>query len=335
MPDLSERDRAKFRQLRERLEAVEPAVHQPSTRPLELGPLDPMLSTPFEGELDDLDETAWIAERKYDGTRIILQHIEGELRAYTRRGINRIESIPAVATEAEDAIPTGTILDGEYVYLTSSDTSRFRPIHSTKDLGDLTPVLFCFDVLATDGDWVIDRPLSERKELLLEVVDVGTHIRPVSGREAQFQAFFDDLVERDEEGIMVKRRGGRYHPGIRSRHWQKVKAFAVADLLAVGYTAGSGTRADTFGALVLSDGETFRGKVGSGFTTDELTAMTDLFETVDRRPFLHKTVGERYTPIEPLVVQVRYQAITSRGTLRAPVFVKAKPDKPVGEVTPL
>lgn len=337
-PDLSDRDRERFEALREtlagvsRTESTSPSLSGPP------GPIEPMLATTFEGDLETLDEDQWIAERKFDGTRIVLEKFDGDVSLYTRRAVERSETLSALTERAEADLPDGLVLDGEYTYLTPGGASRFIPIHTSAETVErerLDECFFVFDVLAADGEWWTRRPLLERKERLAETVPDGGILRVTDYETSGLDAYYGDLVAAGEEGIIIKRRDSPYHVGTRSRHWQKVKAFTEADLLAVGFTSGEGRRADTFGALVLSDGGRYVGRVGSGFSEAELETLREEMTPVDDRRVPVEQVGQAYTAVEPFVVQVTYQAITRSGHLRAPVFRRLRPDKPIEEVQPI
>lgn len=338
MPDLTDRDRERFEDLHEKLEGVSRAEPEPEALEAGPGPIDPMLASTFEGDLAELSTAEWIAEQKYDGTRLILQKFDSEVRMFTRRHVERSDTLPDLVATAEDVLPDELVLDGEYTFLDPDGVSRFLPIHAGDDVLEsegLTGQFAVFDVLARDGMWCTRESLMERKERLADLVPETEEFWPVDYRQREFESFYEDQVEGGEEGIMVKRRESAYHPGTRSVHWRKVKHVTETDLLAVGITPGEGARSETFGALVLTDGERYVGRVGSGFTEAELEAIREAVEPVDERPVPESTVGMAYTPIEPFVVQVKYQEVTPDGELRAPVFLRRRPDKPVADVQPL
>lgn len=341
-PDLTDADRDRFAQLRDRLEGVDRAERAETARMTGFESLDPMLAETFDGDLAALDEDAWVAERKYDGTRIVLQKFDGDVKLFTRRHVERSASVPGVADAARESLPDGLVLDGEVTFVDPDGRSFFVPIHSTDekiDALDLEPVYYVFDVLVEDGEWLRRLPLTERKRHLEDLLpaedDREGMLEPVEGVTSDLQGFYDELVGADEEGIVIKRRESPYHLNTRSRHWQKVKAFTQRDALAVGYTRGEGRRESTFGALVLTDGERHIGRVGSGFSERDLEMLLDTFETVEDRPVPVSEVGQPYTPIEPMVVRVKYQEITRDRDLRAPVYLGAKPDAPKEVVTPV
>lgn len=332
-PGLSEKDEEAFEELREKLEGVKQAETEPN-RPIEFGPIDPMLAETFDGDLTEVSSEEWISEPKYDGTRLLVEHVEGSVGVFTRRGIERSEAIGSVFESVQE-IPEGTILDGEFVYLREDGISEFIPIHGGKEKireENLTPRLFIFDILVKDNEWVTERPLMERKSLVEEVIPSGEDIQSVEHTESEFQAAFDEIVEAGGEGIMLKRRESYYYTATRSSHWRKVKWFTERDAVVIGFTEGEGERAETFGALVLSDGEQYIGRVGSGFSQQELDEFIEEMTPVDDRPVPSADVGQPYTPVEPFVISVKYQEITDNAELRAPVFLRRNPAKPIEDV---
>lgn len=336
MVDLSESDEDRFERLRNRLSDVdraEPAGRTPLTEPR---PLDPMLAVTFEGSLESLETDAWYAEPKYDGTRILLEVFEDGVSLFTRRHVDRADSVPAVTTAASDQVPAGTVLDGELTFLDGAGRSVFTPIHTASEKrSELTPRYFAFDVLVDDTQWVLREPLEDRKDRLRSLLSREDPLSLVEPRTTGFQAFYDGLVERGEEGIMLKRRTSPYHPDTRSRHWRKVKAFTEVDVLVVGTTPGEGRRASTFGALVLRDPVGYVGRVGSGFDQETLEAVAETLERTGEREIPRTAVGRRYDPVDPVVATVRVQSVTDDRKLRAPVFVRLRPEKPVDTVEPV
>ena len=334
MADLSDEDRAELARLRERFDGVEVEPREPITG--EFAPVEPMLATALDGSLSALREADWLAERKFDGTRLVVEKFDDEIRAYTRRGIDRYEKIPGVHP-ALDRLPNDLVLDGELTFLDADGTSQFVPLHTDAEriaARDLTPVYVAFDLLY-DGEDRCGRSLLERRELLEDHIVDGDHLRRSRARKADFQEFFDDVTAAGEEGIMLKRRDSQYYPGVRSAQWRKVKQFTERDAIVVGYTEGDGSRAESFGALVLTDGERYVGRVGTGFSEAELRDLTARMRPVDERQVAAEQVGRAYTPVEPFVVTVTYQEVTDDGKLRAPVFQREHTEKPVSDVQPI
>jgi ATP-dependent DNA ligase len=136
------------------------------------------------------------------------------------------------------------------------------------------------------------------------------------------------------EGIMAKRKDGRYFPGRRSDSWLKIKIRNTADCVVIGYNQGKGNRKDAFGGLHLAqwEGETlvYRGKVGTGF--DDAT-IKDIFSRIKklkeiRKPVEGKVLDEKVsTWVEPkIMLEVTYASLTPDKNFREPVFVRLRED---------
>jgi bifunctional non-homologous end joining protein LigD len=108
-----------------------------------------------------------------------------------------------------------------------------------------------------------------------------------------------------------------------------------------GYSTGQGARAETFGALLLgrhdADGRlVYCGSVGSGFDDRALADLRARLDALgaDERPFSEQPPlkGETAWVRPELVVEVKFAQWTNEGYLRAPVFLRLRPDKPAAQV---
>ena len=152
-PDLTDADRERFARLRDQLDGVSTAERREPDRLTEFEPIDPMLAETFDGELAALDDGDWYAERKYDGTRVLLQKFDGEVKLFTRRHVERSETVPELSSVARETLPDGIVLDGEVTFVGAEGSSYFMPIHTDRDRlreSDLEPVYFVFDILVED-----------------------------------------------------------------------------------------------------------------------------------------------------------------------------------------
>ena len=147
-------------------------------------------------------------------------------------------------------------------------------------------------------------------------------------------ALFEAAKQAGLEGIVAKERGSSYYPGRRSSVWLKIKVRQTTECTIIGYTAGKGDRASTFGALQLAqhngDGLHYVGKVGTGFDDRLLKSVRKELEALDEiaRPIDTKPPDDAQTVwLEPkLVCEVQYASWTRYKTLREPVFVRLRPD---------
>jgi ATP-dependent DNA ligase len=150
------------------------------------------------------------------------------------------------------------------------------------------------------------------------------------------ESLFNAAKEHSLEGIMVKRRDGKYLAGKRSDLWQKVKVQQSGEVYVIGYTPDNGDRAKTFGALHIAErvGEElhYRGKVGTGFDDAMMKEIFQVLSTVPKMKRSPSVVGKLLdekisTWIEPsAMAEVSYSRITPDKMFREPVFMRLRPD---------
>ena len=122
-----------------------------------------------------------------------------------------------------DALPAGTVLDGELVAGSGRASSFYRL--SPQLNGKRATVTFAaFDLLALGGRSLLYTPYDERKRLLADLCLLGPAwcTLPV-----WTDVDLSDLLAACElqglEGLVAKRVRSRYRPGRRSPDWVKVK----------------------------------------------------------------------------------------------------------------
>ena len=98
------------------------------------------------------------------------------------------------------------------------------------------PVQFvAYDILYYIGKDLTDLPLMERKKYLSEKVTEGYYFSVSRYIEREGKAFFELTKREGLEGIVAKRKDGKYHIGKRTRDWLKIKVMQDEDLLICGY----------------------------------------------------------------------------------------------------
>lgn len=288
----------------------------------------PMLATPWAQPFDD---PAWWFEVKWDGFRVLVEW-DGELRLRSRRGNDFTESFPELGTVSFDR---PTVLDGEIVSFGDDDRPDFTRLlqrngavgaHARRLAAAAPVTLIGFDLLH-HGDPLVDLPLEARWEQLAELEQVGwSRSEPVSGTGT---ALFGAIRSRGLEGIVAKRSGSSYRPGVRSPDWRKIANRRFVHAVVVGFSPGERGRSGSFGALQLgiyqADG-TLRsvGGVGSGFDDASLQAIRAALDQMIRPTpavISPQAVPAGTTWVEPkLVALVEFKEWTPEGRLRAPVF---------------
>jgi bifunctional non-homologous end joining protein LigD len=155
-------------------------------------------------------------EVKWDGFRAIVS-TEGELRLRSRRGWDMTEHVGFLAE-----LPVRAVLDGELVALDEDGKPDFPELCGRVLMRQRsTPLTFmAFDVLSVEGDPVVSQPYSERRRALEELRLDAPHWRTPEAFD-DGEALWAAVVELELEGVVAKRRSGRYVPG--GRGWIKTK----------------------------------------------------------------------------------------------------------------
>ncbi len=306
----------------------------------------PMLAVPVDEAFDD---PAWIYELKYDGYRLLCGKGDGGVVLRYRSGKDATAAFPEVR-RALEALPFGRfVIDAEVVVLDDDARPNFGRLHKRAMLGrglDIEtataehPVtLYAFDLLAFDDYDVRPLPLTQRKALLRRMLPPAGVVRYAEHIEHHGRALMDQVRQLEVEGIVAKRAAAAYRAG-RCDDWRKVRVSHTDDFVIAGYTLPKGGRPG-LGALVLGayEGETLRavGRVGTGFSDATLRALKDALDPLVRDA--PAVVGEDLPRagvvwVEPRrVAEVRYKHFTEGGTLRHPVFVRLREDKPARSCT--
>ncbi|HEY8476460.1 MAG TPA: ATP-dependent DNA ligase [Chloroflexota bacterium] len=292
-----------------------------------------------------------IAEPKYDGLRLQLHKIDDRVKLFTRRLEDVTDAFPDLAVAARRQLRAATaIVDGEAI-AHNPETGEFVPFQLTvrrkrkyavEAMAERYPLnLFAFDLLYADGRATLDLPLRERRRLLEAVVaaapDDPIQVTPAleTADPAALGAYFDEMVTRGLEGLVVKNPDAPYHAGQRKADWIKVKRGArgaladTVDVVVVGYLLGKGKRAklgigSLVGAVYDPDQDRFRtvAKIGSGLSEEQWREMKRVLDAhrTPRRPARVDAVLEPDVWVEPfVVVEVRADEIT-----RSPVHTCGK-----------
>ncbi len=296
---------------------------------------------------DPFDSEEYSFEVKWDGTRNLAWAGEGDRRFQNRR----LRSIAYRYPEIEPEVKGAAILDGEVVVMEAGKPSFARlqqREHVSEEfraglLAEQLPATYVvFDILHWKDRSLLKLPLEERRAILEEVVEPNEHVYLSEPIRSTGVALFEVAKERGLEGIMAKKLGSPYEPGKRVDYWLKIKTYVSQDCVVAGLTLGTGWREPYFGALFLGayrgNELRFIGRVGTGFDQaklEEIQALARPF--AGPNPFPEEPKGEpvKYWMRPALVAEVKYLEFTSEGKLRAPVFLRLRPDlKPADCVLP-
>ncbi|MGH7678192.1 MAG: ATP-dependent DNA ligase [Gemmatimonadaceae bacterium] len=253
-------------------------------------PVQPMLAdsaTTVEEAFASGDEMA--IEWKLDGARIQVHRRDDRVAVYTRNLNDVTSAVPEVCELALTLPAREFILDGEVIALDAEQRPRafqttMRRFGRKLDVealrADLPLTPFFFDILWTEGDAVMDLPLSERLTRLDTVVPLAARVPRLSTSEiARAKQFEGDALVRGHEGVMVKSLASPYAAGRRGSAWLKVKTARTLDLVVLAAEWGSGRRQGWLSNLHLGardpgGGFVMLGKTFKGMTDEVLEWQT-------------------------------------------------------------
>ena len=308
-----------------------------------------MLAHPLEDARVDLADYA--AEWKWDGIRVQIVRVGGQVRLFSRGGDNVTASFPDVAS----AVTVDGVFDGELLVrgaFQGGEAASFNALQqrlgrktvSAKLLADYPAFIRLYDVLFDGPDDLRTLPWTDRRARLEAIAprfdpdrfDVSAIIDATD---------FDALETiragaRDAsiEGVMLKRRDSAYVTGRRVGLWYKWKRDPLtADCVVMYAQRGSGKRSSfysdfTFGCWTGSGELLPVGKAYSGFTDAEL-------KDLDR--FVRQHTVARFGPVreveKTLVLEVAFDSVhlSSRHksgiAMRFPRIHRIRTDKPAAE----
>ena len=129
------------------------------------------------------------------------------------------------------------VLDGEVLWW-DEDAGRPRAFQdSMSSFGrdqavEVDPHVRFFDVLHVDGEDLLYVPAAERFDRLAAVLPERLVVpRIITSDPAEAASFFDDIVARGHEGVVVKDLASTYDAGRRGSSWLKVKPRHTLDLV--------------------------------------------------------------------------------------------------------
>jgi bifunctional non-homologous end joining protein LigD len=322
----------------------------PERRSMKAGFVPPMLAT--LGSASDLThEDDWAFEMKWDGIRAVAVVDGDDVGLFTRNGNDVTAAYPEVVEAlAAEGLPD-TVLDGEIVALNDDGAPDFgllqqrmgltRPREVAVAAEQVPAVYLVFDVLRTDGTATLDAPYLERRETLRGLGLDGDVVRVPEAFDGSLDKAVRSSRELGLEGVLAKRRDGRYREGRRSSSWVKLKHQRMQEVVIGGWRPGKGSRG-TIGSLLLGiptdDGLHYVGRVGTGFGQRALDDLERRLSPAVRKtsPFddVPKDVARDARWVTPKIVgEVAFAEWTRSGHLRQPTWRGVRTDKLPQEVT--
>lgn len=308
---------------------------------------------------------SWQVEWKWDGIRAQLVKRAGQVWLWSRGEELITERFPELQALGE-ALPDGTVLDGEVVIWDAAPPGRARPFADLqkrigrKTLGpkllkELPAALLAYDLLELAGRDLRGEPLAERRRLLEALLadwphpSLKTSEVLLAGSWQALSTLREEARARGVEGMMLKQRDAPYGVG-RTKDvgtWWKWKIDPLSvDAVLIYAQRGHGRRASlysdyTFAVWNGPPGDAGRqlvpfAKAYSGLTDAEMKQVDAI---------VRKTTVESFGPVRSVtptqVFELGFEGINRSSrhksgiAVRFPRMLRWRTDKPVAEADSL
>jgi DNA ligase-1 len=293
------------------------------------------------------------AEYKLDGSRLQIHRWGTQTWLYSRRGLEKAQTMPEVVEIANGFHAQNCIIDSEVIAvdkegnplpfqtLLERTVPRELPPEELEKRKERTRITIkAFDIIYLNGQTLTDLTLLTRRKYLLEVVPTEYLVEGVNCQnEIELMRFYEEALKKKFEGIVVKNLNSPYEIGQRTYTWLKLKPERdTIDCTIVKALYGKGKRSGLYSSFLLAvrDPSEKRlytiGKVSN--LSDE--AMGVLKGIVEKTRTSDDDEGVFVKP--SVVAEVTYQEIqeasdyTSGFALRVPKMVRFRADKTVDEI---
>nr|CAD7588747.1 unnamed protein product [Timema genevievae] len=209
------------------------------------------------------------SEIKYDGERVQV-HKQGHEYKYFSRSLKPV--LPHKVGHFKEYIPQAfphgkdLILDCE-VLMIDTKTGKLLPFgslgkHKKNAFNGANVCLFVFDCIYYNGEVLLQKPIKERREILLNnMTEIPNHIMFSEVEEIHhpkdLEAMISKVLKLGLEGLVLKDLMSIYEPG--KRHWLKIKKDYLfggsmadsADLVVLGAWFGTGQKGGMMSVFLM------------------------------------------------------------------------------------
>jgi ATP-dependent DNA ligase len=220
-------------------------------------PIEPMLAKLVD-KIPDAD--GLLFEPKWDGFRAIVFRSKDDVYIQSRDLKPLDRYFPELHEALVERVPPGCVVDGEIVIATERGLDfdalqlRLHPAASrVAKLATACPSSFvAFDLLAVDGESIVERPQQERRkqlERLLKTVTSPVYLTPVTRDRETAAEWLQRFEGAGLDGVIAKPEDLPYQPGKRAMF--KIKHARTADCVVAGFRWHK-KATDVIGSLLLA-----------------------------------------------------------------------------------
>jgi bifunctional non-homologous end joining protein LigD len=298
--------------------------------------VSPMLCTLTREPINDEE---YIYEIKWDGYRIISYVNGSKVRMDSRSAIDYTKKYPPIA-KALKALGHKMVLDGEVVVFNEAGLPDFDALQLYN--GHNTPIHYCvFDILWLDGYDLRALPLVQRKEIVKELVE-GNDIIRFSESFDDGPGLYEQMLEKNLEGIVAKKKDSEYIEGNRGNDWLKTPTRKRQEFVIGGWAESDKARSFRsllFGAYNDKGQFEWIGRSGGGYKQKDMPGILAKLKKleINQSPFINKvldTKGAATHYVKPqLVANFEFATWTKSGRIRKPAtFLGFRKDKKAKDV---
>ncbi len=305
-----------------------------------------MLATLVDKPFDDKE---WLYEIKWDGYRAVGFMNVGDVQLKSRNDKSFNDKFYPIYTALQEW-GTNAVVDGEVVVLNERGQPDFGALQNWRSETDGTLIYYVFDIIWFQGQDLSGLPLTERKNILEQIMPDDPRIEFSKGFETSGVNFFESAKKLGLEGIIAKKKSSSYDAGERTKNWVKIKANKRQEVVIGGYTINEDT-SKPFSALLVGFFEEnkfiYTGKIGTGFNIKTQEELIKKFKPLiikkpafESEPDIEKPSRFRPNPpkaevkwLKPkLICEVSYTEMTKDGVMRHPSYEGLREDKKAKEV---
>ena len=300
-------------------------------------PVKLMLAQTAQSVEEALQEQGGAAafEYKYDGARVQIHKQGSTVCIFSRRLTDVTESLPDIVEDVKQNLSVDSaIVEGEVIALDSAGypiafQHLMRRFKRTKDIGELQKriplTLYLFDILYLNGESIISKPYTERRQLLAKTaggIALTSQIQTADAAKAEI--YLKEALAAGHEGLMAKKPDSPYTPGRRGKRWLKIKTtLEPLDLVITAAEFGYGRRKEWLSDYYLGARDPETGefldivKTFKGLTDAELTDLT-----VRLKEIAVNLLGHKVTVLPKIVVEVAYNEVQQSPKYRSKMALR-------------